>query len=82
VEGDVELACPPATYVGRSLPDTLALAHRNILHPFQVSLKIRKRKLACAPLSPSEFAHFFMSLFIRRLSRGSEDTLVSSTELT
>jgi hypothetical protein len=55
VDGNTELACPPTTDAGRSLPDTLALADRNTLHSFQVSLKRRKRKLACAPLAPSSF---------------------------
>jgi hypothetical protein len=82
VEGDAELACPPAFDVGRSLPDTLALANWNTLHPFQVSLKERKRKLACAPLAPFEFPHFFPSLFLQRLSWGSADMLASPTELT
>jgi hypothetical protein len=82
VEGDAELACPPATDAGRSLPNTLALAGRKTLHLFQVRLKRRKRKLACAPLAPFEFPHFFPSLFLQRLSWGSSDTLASPMELT
>jgi hypothetical protein len=55
VDGDAELACPLAIDMGRSLPDTLALVNRNILHPFQISLKRRKTKLACAPWLPLSF---------------------------
>jgi hypothetical protein len=82
VEGDAELVCPLVTNVGRSLPDTSTLADRNTLHPFHVSLKRRKRKLASASLAPFEFPHFFSSMFLQRLSRGSAGTLVSPTELT
>jgi hypothetical protein len=82
VEGDAELACPPAVNMGRSLPDTSALANRNTLHPFQVSLKRRKRKLACAPLAPFKFPHFLTSLFLQCLSWGSADTLASPMKLT
>jgi hypothetical protein len=82
VEGDAELACPPATDAERVLLDTSALADQNILHLFEVSLKRRKRKLACAPLAPVEFPHFFSSLFQQHMSRGSADTLASPTELT
>jgi hypothetical protein len=67
MEGDAELACPPAADAGRPLPNTLALAYRNILHPIQVSLKRTKRKLAYAPLAPFEFPHFFPFLFLQRL---------------
>jgi hypothetical protein len=55
VEGDAELACLPAIDVGRSLLDTSALADCNTLHPFQVSLKRRKRKLVVRPWLPSSF---------------------------
>jgi hypothetical protein len=34
VEGDEELACLPAADTRRSLPNTLALADWNTLHPF------------------------------------------------
>jgi hypothetical protein len=82
VEGDAVLVCPPAADVGRLLLDTSIMADRNVLHSFQVSLKRRKRKLAYAPLAPFEFPHFFPSLFLRCLSRGSVDTLALQTELT
>jgi hypothetical protein len=81
VEGDVELACPPAADTGTSLPDTSALADRNTLHPFQVSLKRRKRKHACVPQAPFEFPHFFPSFFPQRLSWGSADIHASPMEL-
>jgi hypothetical protein len=64
VEGNVQLVCPLAEDAGRSLPNNTALADRNTLHLFQVSLKRTKRKLACAPLAPFEFPHFFPSLFL------------------
>jgi hypothetical protein len=38
--------------------------------------------LAYEPLAPFEFPHFFPSLFLQFLSRGSTDTLVSPMELT
>jgi hypothetical protein len=52
VEGDAELVCPLAANAGRPLPGTSALADRNIMHPFQVSLKRRKGK---RPWLPSSF---------------------------
>jgi hypothetical protein len=55
VEGDAELVCPPAVDVGRSLPDTSALADRNTLVPFQVSLKRRKENLPVRPWLPLSF---------------------------
>jgi hypothetical protein len=82
VEGDVELACWQATDAGRSLPNTSALADRNTLHSFQFSLKRRKRKLSYASLALFEFAHFFPSLFLQRLSWGSANTIASPIELT
>jgi hypothetical protein len=33
-------------------------------------------------VAPFEFPHFFLSLFLQRLSQGSADTLVSLSELT
>jgi hypothetical protein len=68
VEGDAELTCLHVTDAERMLRDTLALAGRNILHPLWVSLKERKRKLACASLAPFEFPHFFPSLILQHLS--------------
>ncbi len=82
MEGDTKIACSQVTDAEMLLHDTLALAGRNILHPLWVSLKERKRKLAYAPLAPFEFPHFFPSLFLRCLSRGSVDTLALQTELT
>jgi hypothetical protein len=38
--------------------------------------------LACAPLAPFEFAHFFLFLFLQHLSRGSTNMLVLQVELT
>jgi hypothetical protein len=65
VKGDPELMCPRVIDAERLPPGTSASADRNILHPFQVSLKIkRKRKLGCVSLSPFEFPHFFPSLFL------------------
>jgi hypothetical protein len=63
VDGNTELACPPTTDVGRSLPDTLALADRNTLHSFQVSLKRRKESLPVHPwlLRVSSFLPIFVS---------------------
>jgi hypothetical protein len=45
-------------------------------------LKERKKKLACAPLAPFEFPHFFPSLILQHLSQGSADTLVLQAEWT
>jgi hypothetical protein len=58
------------------------LAFWNILHPFQVILKRRERKLAYVSLASFEFPHFFPSLLLHRLFQGSVDTLASLTELT
>jgi hypothetical protein len=58
------------------------LADRNTLHSFQFSLKRRKRKLSYASLALFEFAHFFSSLFLQRLSWGSANTIASPIELT
>jgi hypothetical protein len=64
------------------LLDTSALVDWNILHLFQVSLERRKRKLAYVPLAPFEFLHFFLSLFLQRLSWRSANTLASPTKQT
>jgi hypothetical protein len=50
VEGDAELVCLPTAGVGRPLPNTLALADRNTLHPFQFE-KMKKKACLCAPSS-------------------------------
>jgi hypothetical protein len=83
VSGGQRGACVPTGHRhGRSLPDTSSLADRNSLHPFQIGLKRRNRKIACVPLAPFEFSHFLLFLFLQRLSRGSADTLASPMELT
>jgi hypothetical protein len=66
----------------RLLHDTLALVDRNVLRSLRVSLKERKRKLACAPLAPFVFPHFLLSLFLHHLSWGSANTPVLQAGLT
>jgi hypothetical protein len=55
VEGDEELTCSRVTDTEKLLHDTLVSANRDILHLLRVSLKERKKKLACAPLAHSSF---------------------------
>jgi hypothetical protein len=65
VEGDPKLTCPWVINAERPPLGTSASVDWNILHPFQVSFKRkRKRKLACASLAPFDFSHFFPSLFL------------------
>jgi hypothetical protein len=64
------------------LHDTLALVGRDVLNLPRVSLKERKKQLACVPLIPFEFPQFFLSLILQHLSHGSADTPVLQAELT
>jgi hypothetical protein len=52
VEGNVELVCPHVADTEKPLPGTSASVDRNILHPLQVGLKERKRRLDYASRSP------------------------------
>jgi hypothetical protein len=65
MEGDPELACSWVIDEERPPPSTTASADQNILHPFLVRLKVkRKRMLAIVSLASFEFPHFFPSLFL------------------
>jgi hypothetical protein len=47
-----------------------------------VILWLRPVRSSCVPLALFEFPHFFLSLFLQYLPRGSTDTLVLQAELT
>jgi hypothetical protein len=68
VEGDEELTCSQVISMDKLLHDTLALVGWDVLHPPWVSLKERKKRLACAPLAPFEFPQFSPSLILQHLS--------------
>jgi hypothetical protein len=62
------------------LHDTLASAVWDILYLPRVSLKERKKVLACAPPAPFEFPQFFPCLILQHSSKGSANMLVLQTE--
>jgi hypothetical protein len=83
VEGNPELVCTQATDTERPPPGTSASADRNIVHPFQVSLKGKQKdSLHVHPLVPLSFLISSCLCFCSICFSGGADIPVSQTEST